>query len=86
MKKLIAFLLFTVILLAGCSAPAAPEPASALAVADAPDGNGTAIPAALAWIVAGLAAVALIYSVASDLRQRLPEFGRTMRASTVRSK
>jgi hypothetical protein len=43
----------------------------------------TQLPSAISWAVAGLAAVALLFAVASDLRSRRPQPAARMAASTI---
>ncbi|MCC6458391.1 MAG: hypothetical protein IT328_25795 [Caldilineaceae bacterium] len=46
----------------------------------------TSVTSVLAWIIAGLAALALIFAVAMDLRSRRPELERPMEPSTIRNR
>jgi photosystem II stability/assembly factor-like uncharacterized protein len=46
----------------------------------------TGITSILAWIIAGLAALALVFAVAMDLRSRRPELERPMQPSAVRNR
>jgi photosystem II stability/assembly factor-like uncharacterized protein len=46
----------------------------------------TSITSILAWVIAGLAALALVFAVAMDLRSRRPELASRLSPSTVRSR
>jgi photosystem II stability/assembly factor-like uncharacterized protein len=64
------------------NAPIISEPAVAAAPVAQPAVSLTSV---LAWVIAGLAALALVFAVAWDLRSRRPEPARTMSPSPVRS-
>jgi hypothetical protein len=64
------------------NATIAQSPVVEEATTPAATSTGLQIPAALSWAIAGLAAVALAFAVANDLRSR-PQPARRMAASTV---
>jgi hypothetical protein len=60
---------------------------SEVAVASQPVAQpATSITSILAWVIAGLAALALVFAVAMDLRSRRPELASRLSPSTVRSR